>query len=784
MFDSILIAAPQWTAAAVAICLLSLLVVAWAYWRRGGSSRRGPLIFAGLLKWIAIAALALCLLQPMLESQRPRPHANLIGVVVDNSRSMQIRSPGQSQPRSERLAAVLKQDADWQVRLSQDYDVRRYAFDRSLQNVDDLSTLEFDGASSSLTATLTTLAARFRDRPVAGLMLFTDGNATDLTDTEFDWSSLGFPLYLVTDSVDQAIADLKIDQVSTAQTNFEASPVTVTAKLSATGLKDSTAVVRLLDAEGVAVEEQEVELTQAKPTADVEFRFRPKKSGLQFYSIDTFPKSQRAAYLQGETKVEATLANNSRLLAIDRDQGPYRVLYVAGRPNWEFKFLRRALQEDDEIRLVGLLRIARKEPKFSFRDRGVNSSNPLFSGFDENEEESAEQYDEPVLLRLGVDEAEQLSKGFPRQAEELFGYHAIILDDVDADFFTQDQMLMLRQFVSTRGGGLLMLGGQESFAGGDYEHTPLADLMPVYLPRGNESSGGTVARIELSREGWLQPWLRLRETEVAEKKRLAEMPEFGTLNRVGDVKPGASMLASAQTGDRQQPALVVQRYGKGRSGALLIGDLWRWGMRRKPGENEDLQQVWRQTIRWMIADVPRAVEIDLEESKDSSKPIEIAVTVRNPEFLPLDNASVALTVVQPDGEEMQLPTQPSDQAAGVYTASYWPSKDGAYRVKVVATGPDGSDIGSQQAGWTTETATVEFQRLAVNKDLLQQIADQTGGEVVSQEDLDSFVANLHNKKIPLTQRHLAPLWHGPWVLIFALVCLCGEWGVRRFHGMP
>lgn len=784
MLDHILIGAPRWTTPALAICLVAVLVVAWAYWRRGRSARRGPLIFAGLLKAIALIALALCLLQPMLESQRPRPHANLIGVVVDNSRSMQIHGPGNAKSRSERLSPELKSDASWQVRLAQDFDLRRYAFDRSLQNVEDLSMLTFDGAASSLSSTLQTLASRFRDRPVAGMMLFTDGNATDLPDTDFDWASLGFPIYFVTEPASDAIADVKIDQVSTAQTNFEASPVTVTAKIVASGLKESTFVVRLLDDQGTAVEEQELELSAAKSTADVEFRFRPQKSGLQFFTLDVFPKSQRAMFLKGETTTEATLANNSRLLAIDRDQGPYRVLYIAGRPNWEFKFLRRALQEDEEIRLVGLLRIARKEPKFSFRDRGVNSSNPLFSGFDANEEESAEQYDEPVLLRLGVDAAEQLSKGFPKQAEELFGYHAVVLDDVDAAFFSQEQMLLLRQFVSTRGGGLLMLGGQESFAGGGYQHTPLADLMPLYLPRDSDPAVATAARIQLTREGWLQPWLRLRETEVAENKRFAEMPEFGTINPVGDPKPGASLLATATAGDRQQPALAMQRYGKGRSGALLIGDLWRWGMHRKEGESRDLEQVWRQTIRSLIADVPRAVEIELEESHDATKPVEIAVTVRNPEYLPLDNATVALTIIRPDGEEMPLPMQPSDQAAGVYTASYWPSKDGAYRVKVTAAGPDGSEIGSQQTGWATETATAEFQQLSANETLLRQIAEQTGGEVISQDNLDAFARQLPNKKIPLTQRHVAPLWHGPWVLVFALACLCGEWGIRRFNGMP
>src|SRR5690606_6858534 len=100
---------------------------------------------------------------------------------------------------------------------------------------------------------------------------------------------------------------------------------------------------------------------------------------------------------------EATIANNSRIVMVDRGEGPYRVLYVSGRPNWEFKFLRRALDEDMEIRLTALLRIADREPKFEFRGREGEASNPLFRGFGNQDAEEIERYDQPVLVRLGVD---------------------------------------------------------------------------------------------------------------------------------------------------------------------------------------------------------------------------------------------------------------------------------------------------------------------------------------------------------------------------------------------
>ena len=186
-------------------------------------------------------------------------------------------------------------------------------------------------------------------------------------------------------------------------------------------------------------------------------------------------------FVDAKASKEATLANNTRMRgAVDRSGGPYRILYVSGRPNWEFKFLRRAVEEDKELELVGLIRIARREPKFDFRGRAGEASNPLFRGFDKKNEET-ERYDQPVLVRLNARDESELRGGFPKVPEELFAYHAVIIDDLEAQFFTADQLALLQRFVSERGGGFLMLGGQESFQQGKYQRTPVGDMLPVYL---------------------------------------------------------------------------------------------------------------------------------------------------------------------------------------------------------------------------------------------------------------------------------------------------------------
>ena len=42
-------------------------------------------------------------------------------------------------------------------------------------------------------------------------------------------------------------------------------------------------------------------------------------------------------------------------------------------------------------------------------------------------------------------------------------------------------MQLIKDFVRQRGGGLLMLGGQETFKNGKYDRTPIGDLLPVYV---------------------------------------------------------------------------------------------------------------------------------------------------------------------------------------------------------------------------------------------------------------------------------------------------------------
>jgi uncharacterized membrane protein len=439
---------------------------------------------------------------------------------------------------------------------------------------------------------------------------------------------------------------------------------------------------------------------------------------------------------------------------------------------------------DDQTQLVSLVRIAKREPKFEFRGRTGESSNPLFRGFGNQSKEEIERYDQPVLVRLNTEDEVELRNGFPKRAEELFRYRAVILDDLEAEFFTQDQMALLEKYVSERGGGLLMMGGAESFREGKFDRTKVGEMLPIYL-RGHAAPAPTVPsgewRLKLSREGLLEPWVRLRQGEAEEASRLADLPGFEVVNMVGDPKPGAMVVAKISDGSQELPAMVAQRFGRGRTAALLIGDFFQGGMGDEARQN-DLARAWRQLVRWMVADVPDRIEVHAEEAADVVK---IRVTTRNERFEPMDHARVTLAIAptNPGTPPIILPAEPSATEAGVFEATYVPRVSGGYKVEATVEGDDGKVAGVTQTGWTTNLAATEYRDLRPNRAAMELLAKRTGGRVVEAGGLAEFARNLPNEKMPITETWTRPLWHTPWVMLAALLCFLLEWGLRRRNGL-
>jgi uncharacterized membrane protein len=767
----------------------ALLMVWWSYrpWPSGGRRWLGA-----VLKVAGIAALLFCLLEPLRSGQRARPGANLFAIVADNSQSLQVNDGGDTQTRRAFLQALLSpQRGDWQAQLEAQFEVRRFLFDSRLEATRDFHELAGDGRATALGAALRGLKTRFEGRPLAGVLLFTDGNATDLRGAPAEVAGLP-PVYPVVIGRPGAVRDAAIAQVRVSQTAFEDAPVSLQADVAATGLSGESIAAQWLDRAGRKLQESTLRVRKDNETLAFRFRFRPEKPGLSFYQLRVGLRDEAGAAAAPGASREATLLNNSRIVAVDQGRGPYRILYVAGRPNWEYKFLNRALQADDQVQLVALIRVALREPKFDFRGRAGESGNPLFRGFGNQSREEVERYDQPVLTRLNTRDELELRGGFPSAPEDLYGYHAVILDDVEAAFFTADQAVLLQQFVAERGGGLLMLGGMESFREGQYQRTPIGDMLPLYLDRAADARPSGSLRLNLAREGWLLPWARLRDNEDNEKTRLQAMPPFQVMNPAREIKPGASLVATASDAQgKAYPALVTQRFGRGRTAALMVGDLWRWGM-QNPEAHRDLDKAWRQLARWLVAETPRNVELSVEPVPDDpAGAVRLQVRARDLKFAPLDDAAVTLEIqpvladpgTSPTGA-IRLRAEPSLKEAGLYEASYLPRRNGGYLAVAGVTNSLGAEAGRAEAGWSTDLAAEELRSLQPNVAVLEDIARRTGGQLVPPGKLVEFVRGLPRRQAPVMEAWTSPAWHTPAMFGFALACLVAEWGLRRWKGLP
>jgi len=822
LLATLFISGRDWLVPAVVLLGVASVFLIWSY-QRGPAS--GMLrIGCALLKLVGILALLACLLDPLWSGQRARPGANFFAIVADNSQGMQIKDRGESRSRGEFLHGLLTSDkADWQSKLDDNYQVRRYVFDSRLQATKDFGELTFDGRASSIGSALRAIGERYKGQPLAGVLLLTDGNATDLPDGSPDLTGLP-PIYPVVIGTDQPIKDIAVNSIKVTQTAFEDAPVSLQADVSCVGYSGANIMAQLIEVgqpsnaapkqvkQDPKLPRQPANVATNRPaTLDkivaeqtqrarrdgepVPFRFqlRPEKSGVLFYRLRVGAKDEWEQFAKPESSVEATLANNSRVIVVDRGKGPYRILYVAGRPNWEYKFLNRALDGDDQLELTGLIRIAKREPKFDFRGRVGESSNPLYRGFGNQSKEEIERYDQPVMRALNTRDQFELQGGFPKTVEELYNYQAIVLDDLEAEFFTADQMALLQKFVSDRGGGFLMLGGAESFHQGKYARTTVGDMLPVYVDQLTESGPFNDLHLSLTREGWVQPWARLRDNESAEKMRLGSMTGFQILNAVRGIKPGASVIATvADSRANTYPALIVQRFGRGRTAALVIGDIWRWGLHDKEA-HADMDKAWRQMMRWLVSDVPPRIDFQAEpKSGDPDQALSLQVRARDKKFQPVDNASVVVTVTcvgQSSGNStsaipaIRLNTEPALTEPGLYQTTYVPREAGGYRAEAVVTDATGTEVGRAEVGWTADPAADEFRSLTPNRALLETIAKKTGGEIISASKLDEFATSLPHRQAPVLETWTTPFWHQPAVFLFALACFVAEWGLRRWKGL-
>jgi len=392
------------------------------------------------------------------------------------------------------------------------------------------------------------------------------------------------------------------------------------------------------------------------------------------------------------------------------------------------------------------------------------------------------------FLRLDVDDADELAGGFPKTREELFKYRGLILGSVEAGFFTGDQLRMIAEFVSQRGGGLLTLGGRHSFAEGGYGPTPLAEVLPVVFEEGRDPKQPFFAemKVEPTPFGMTHGVTQLAATEEKSAERWKSLPPLSTLNPIRRTKPGAvSLLLGRGEGlPGAQVVLAYQRYGAGKALAFTTDDSWLWQMHADiPLEDMTHENLWRQLLRWLVSGVPGPVTVSVSSPRTApGSAVTILATVTDATYLKVNDAQVVAHVKDPSGAERALPLEWTVGKDGEYGARFTPPDKGAYEVRVEAARA-GQTLGRETAQVQAADLATEYFGAEMRRPLLERIAEETGGRFYTPQTVSALAEDVKYGGGGATVQETKPLWDMP-ALFLAIVALVSvEWAYRKSRGL-
>src|SRR5579871_61268 len=728
---------PIWLLALAILVAAGLLY--WHIRRNHGLLTGARPIAIWVLETSLIALILFLLWHPALSVATLRPQQNVIAVLADSSHSMSINDS--SGTRLAREQAVL--NGGLLKSLSDRFQVRLYQFGTEPARVQNAEALAANAPATRIGDTLERVLAESSSLPLGAIVLLSDGadNAGGIdAQTVAAIRRQSIPVHTVGFGREHPQRDIEITDAVLPARALPQSRLTAVVSLQSYGLAGNKTRITVRDGSKVLTS-QEVTLKGDGAVQSESVTFNVGAAGPKALEIAADPVS-------GE---ENTLNNKiTRLVAVQARKP--RILYFDGEPQWEYKFVQRALDDYNDIELVGIVRTTQNKIL-------TISSNPKadFTG---------------------------VHDGFPSKAEDLFQFQGLIIDNAEANYFTATQQQLIHDFVDRRGGGLLFLGGRSSLADGGYQSSSLADLIPVKLPgnRGTFHQMEFVAA-ELTGPGRDNVITRLDENPERNVQRWKEIPKLYNWQEVGEAKPGATVLLNVKPDTHAaSPLLVIEPYGRGRTAVFATSGSWRWKMSLDHNDKTHAT-FWQQMFRYLVTDTPGQVTASTPKTvlADETK-VPIRVEVRDKEFRPMTTAKVQARFTEPDGSTATMELAPVPSEEGIYAGEWTAEKPGTYVAEVVA-GQEQEQIGQDVITFRREDGVAENFHTGQNKELLHKLAEQTGGRYFTPDEASKLGSDISYSEAGITSRETRDLWDMPILFLLAMAIRAAEWLLRRKWGV-
>jgi uncharacterized membrane protein len=729
------------------VAVVAVLVVAVAllsYWRIRGRMPRAERVLLMGLRAGALLLVALCLLRPTLVVSGVAPQQSFVAVLFDDSMSQSLADED-TVPRGEHVKKAFAEEGPLMQALRARFKLRTFRFSSRAERLDRMGDLRFVGRGTDLAAALQEVSGELRGVPLSGLVLVTDGAdnaAAGLSETLLGLKARGVPVFTVGVGRERFDRDLDVGRVEAPRSVLQGTSFVAALRVAQRGYAGQRARLLVEDA-GRVIHTQDVELPRDGGDEVVRAHVTVKDAGPRLLRFRVGP-------LEGERVVE----NNQQDVLVQVRDEREKILYFEGETRFEPAFIRRSVADDRNLQVVALLRTAKDK-----------------------------------FLRLGLDDPEELAAGFPKTREELFRYRGLMLGSVEASAFTGDQLRMMADFVSERGGGLLVLGGAHALAEGGYGGTALAEALPVVLdptvaPDG--PSAFATVHVELTPAGAVHGATQLAATEDDSAKRWRTLPAVSTVNPIHRTRPGAATLLLGRPDGRGEPQVVLahQRYGRGKAVALTIQDSWLWQMDAEiPVEDMTHETLWRQLLRWLVSGVDGPVAASAVDDRVSpGGSLVLRAEVRDETHVALNDAQVVAHVKAPSGEVHDVRMEWTLDKDGEYRASLPATEPGLYEARVDARRA-GKELGSDMVFARVAELDTEFHEAEMRPALLRRIADETGGRFYPLDAAKGLPEDLTYSGAGAAVVERKDLWDMP-VLFLALVGLIStEWGYRKWRGL-
>lgn len=742
---------PEWLIGAIATAMIVLLLHGSMVLLRKRVPARWVLYLA-VLRLVAVGVLVLCLLQPTLLLPRQVSRGPDLIVMVDTSRSMATAVGGGASRLRDTMSRL--RGSGLEKSLSEKFTLRWFAFDDDARPLEGAgsSGLEPTGDTTRMAESLATAWSCYRqsrgreaasDVASGRVLLITDGVDHGGRDVVQEAQRLGITVdTLVPRGSGEPREDtmLEIVGVQSARRVLLGSECRFLVSLRQRGYDDSPLKLVLAE-DGERVATMDVAFAPGQEERHVTLTYRPRTTGIKAYALHVESVPPAAALDDSVKPYELSchvVGQRSEVLVL---QDTWR---------WDFKFLRRVVEEDPSFSLT------------AFLPRG-----------------------DGTFMHYGEPDRTVSPVGPPRTKAEIDWYDTIVLGDFRPGAWSSALMSGISRAVSEDGKSLVVVAGPNIAR---MAQSPDMDaLLPVEItPESATPTQGPVD-VRLTPEAAQSPSF-FSAAGGSAAQRWGALPAMDQIYAPLRKRPAATILLEAVSNANAYGNLIViaeHTVGRGRVAYVGTDTLWKWQMMGAVDEagNTPYTTFWQQTLRALA---PRRVSpgatnlwVQPERTRyDTGQTVHVETVVESER--PITASKVESFVTLPDGRSLPLVLLADAAKPGTYRTSFDTTKPGSYRVSAVLTS-DGRPVADTVAVITVQESASETGRVAIDHAEMSRLATVTGGRAIDPDQRSTW-PDTDGGNVSVTQTRRVSLWAGFWLPVLLCLVLGTDWLLRLIRG--